>query len=250
MLSSVSGIFDQRPNRAPVHSTQKAFWYKRVLPGERRSLEEPTLSLGKDKTWPVLYPHGGYSILKQGVLHVIFDVGPLGYTSLAAHGHADSLSFCLAIGTDWWIVDPGTFCYHDQQAWFIRFYPSMYSSANNHLIGELTGLWVAAQVFNWGTESGQWSSFAKTTLEQQAILQIHPDGVNKEQALYYHLWVLEYFLVAWLVGERKGDPFSEDFRRTILRMNQFVRDVIPEGGLPPQIGDSDDGAVAVHWLAT
>ncbi len=44
----------------------------------------------------------------------------------------------------------GTVIY--QQAHFVRHYLSRYSSANNHLIGELTGLWVASQVFDLGPD--------------------------------------------------------------------------------------------------
>jgi len=47
----------------------------------------------------------------------VFDAGPLGYPSIAAHGHADALSFCLALEGDWWLVDPGTYAYHSEHGW-------------------------------------------------------------------------------------------------------------------------------------
>ncbi len=130
-----------------------------------------------------------------------------------------------------------------QQAYFIRNYLSLYSSANNHLIGELTGLWVACKVFGLGEHGKQWAEFARTMLEKQAKLQVHSDGVNKEQAIYYHLWVMEYFLFCWLVGERSGHSFSKEFQQTIEKMALFLRDLMPVGGYPPQIGDADDGTV-------
>jgi hypothetical protein len=130
-----------------------------------------------------------------------------------------------------------------RQARFIRNHLSLYSSANNHLIGELTGLWTACRIFNMGAEGECWGSQAKAELEREARLQIHEDGVDKEQAFYYHLWVLEYLFFAWLVGERTGEPFSFEFRERIEAMAQFLCDVAPEGGQPPQVGDSDDGFV-------
>ena len=130
-----------------------------------------------------------------------------------------------------------------QQAWFVRHYLSRHSSANNHLIGELTGLWVACQVFNLGDAGTRWARFAQGELEQQAKLQIHDDGVDKEQAIYYHLWVLEYLLFAWLTGERCGRSFTPSFRERILAMADFLHCVTPPGGQPPQIGDSDNGFV-------
>ena len=130
-----------------------------------------------------------------------------------------------------------------QHAWFIRHFLSRYSSANNHLIGELVGLWVASQVFDLGEKSQQWGSFAQQELEKQALDQNYSDGVNKEQAMYYHLWVLEYLLFAWLVGERCQQPFSQIFRNRMLRMSEFLADISLENGEPPQIGDSDNGFV-------
>jgi hypothetical protein len=130
-----------------------------------------------------------------------------------------------------------------QQAHFVRHYLSRYSSANNHLIGELTGLWVASQVFDMGPDGARWADLAQRELEREAGLQVHGDGVDKEQAFYYHLWVLEYLLFAWLVGERAGRPFAAEFRRRIADMAGFLRAVTPPGGEPPQVGDADDGCV-------
>jgi hypothetical protein len=48
---------------------------------------------------------------------VLFDAGPQGYSSLAAHGHADALSFTLSIGGRPVFVDPGTYCYHAEPDW-------------------------------------------------------------------------------------------------------------------------------------
>lgn len=130
-----------------------------------------------------------------------------------------------------------------RQARFVRDHLSRYSSANNHLIGELTGLWVATQVFDMGTEGAHWATLAHHALEQEAQRQVYPDGADKEQAIYYHLWVLEYLFLAWLTGERCGAHFSARFKQRILAMAGFVEAVAPPDGQPPQIGDSDDGFV-------
>jgi hypothetical protein len=130
-----------------------------------------------------------------------------------------------------------------QQCYFVRYFLSRYSSANNHLIGELTGLWTACCVFDLGTKGDTWRNFAEQELLTQARLQVFPDGVNKEQACYYHLWVLEYFIFAWITGERYGYPFPEAFRKVIIKMYYYLKDIAPDGGIPPQIGDADDGFV-------
>ena len=132
-----------------------------------------------------------------------------------------------------------------QHAYFIANYLSRYSSANNHLIGELTGLWVVCKVFDLGDEGGKWSSLAKTELIKESTKQVFKDGVSKEQASYYHLWVADYLLLVWLIGQHYGDSFDDAFRERITLMCQFLMDIKPSGGLVPQIGDSDDGHVVV-----
>ncbi len=130
-----------------------------------------------------------------------------------------------------------------QHAHFIRHYLSRHSSANNHLIGELTGLWVGCNVFDLGDEGETWAAQAKQELEAEAVKQVFEDGVNREQANYYHLWVMEYLFLNRLVGERYGNPFSDTFCSRVVAMERFISALRPVGGTVPQIGDSDDGVV-------
>ena len=130
-----------------------------------------------------------------------------------------------------------------QHAWFVANFLSRYSSANNHIIGELTGLWIACKVFDLGEDGKKWATQCKQELEDEFRKQNFLDGVNKEQATYYHLWVLEYGLVLKLIGERCQDSFSKEFNEIIAKMANFLRAVIPPNGEAPQIGDADDGFV-------
>lgn len=130
-----------------------------------------------------------------------------------------------------------------QQAYFVRNYLSRYSSANNHLIGELCGLWMTCRAFDLGEQGEEWARFAGRELEAEGRAQVFSDGVDKEQAIYYHLWVLEYLFLSWLVGERSGQGFTAEFRERIRRMSRFLQDISLENGEPPQIGDADDGFV-------
>jgi hypothetical protein len=68
------------------------------------------------------FPDGGYYILGAELetpqeIRVIADAGPLGYREIAAHGHADALSFTLSVGGQEFFVDPGTFAYHTEVEW-------------------------------------------------------------------------------------------------------------------------------------
>ena len=53
--------------------------------------------------------------------NLIFDHGPVGYLSIAAHGHADALALWLSIGGRQVIVDAGTYLYLSDRAWRDRF---------------------------------------------------------------------------------------------------------------------------------
>lgn len=66
------------------------------------------------------FPQGGYSVLRHKIrehdVHLVFDHGPLGYLSLAAHGHADALSIWLSIDGCPVFIDAGTWLYHSGEA--------------------------------------------------------------------------------------------------------------------------------------
>src|SRR5262249_21366163 len=52
-----------------------------------------------------------------GRLRLTMDVGPLGYLSTAAHGHADALAVTLSADGHELIIDPGTASYYGKPAW-------------------------------------------------------------------------------------------------------------------------------------
>jgi hypothetical protein len=121
--------------------------------------------------------------------------------------------------------------------WVSR-YRSYGSSANNHLIGELTGLLHAAK--RWpaleahiGTAQEIWNSLSACILDQFAH-----DGGNKEQALHYHLFAWEMSWHASQLMQLKSSPVIERLRRAA---EFFVRMVHPLESW--DYGDSDDAQV-------
>jgi hypothetical protein len=68
------------------------------------------------------FPLGGYYILgcdfeTDHEVRLTVDAGPLGFQTIAAHGHADALSFTLSVGGLEYLIDPGTYAYHTQGPW-------------------------------------------------------------------------------------------------------------------------------------
>jgi len=72
---------------------------------------------------PVMaFPQGGYYLLGHRFgtgqeVRIVVDCAPLGYLSIAAHGHADALSFTLSAAGEELLTDPGTYACHTQKIW-------------------------------------------------------------------------------------------------------------------------------------
>ncbi len=69
----------------------------------------------------VFYTGEGHFLFRKkeenGEIYMHFDAAPLGYLSIAAHGHADALSFILHIDGQPVFTDPGTYTYHTEPGW-------------------------------------------------------------------------------------------------------------------------------------
>jgi len=125
--------------------------------------------------------------------------------------------------------------------WMIAEHYSHGSSSNNHLIGEMAGLYIAASVWPVFAESARWRRMAKDILEREAVKQTFPGGLNREQAFSYHLFSLEFFLLCGLEGDRAGDPFSEGYIDGVRRMLEVIPLLTDAGGNLPRYGDEDHG---------
>ena len=118
---------------------------------------------------------------------------------------------------------------------------SRYSSANNHLIGEAAGLYVASCAWPCWSESETWRARARSILEREARRQVHEDGVTREQTTGYQVFVLQLLIIAGLAGELHGEPFSRSYWQVVRDMIGFLRSISDCSGRIPDFGDSDDG---------
>jgi uncharacterized heparinase superfamily protein len=127
--------------------------------------------------------------------------------------------------------------------YFIRKFHSRHSSANNHLVGEMAGLYTACTLWPVGPESNAWRAFARDKLVDEILRQTESDGVHRERAVEYQLLVCEFFLLAGSLGQATGDPFPPEFWERLSRMIEFVEAVRDRCGHFPLTGDSDNGQV-------
>jgi Heparinase II/III-like protein/Heparinase II/III N-terminus len=130
-----------------------------------------------------------------------------------------------------------------QHAQFVRGYFSLHSSANNHLIGEAAGLFIAALTWPHWPDMRAWLPAARAILEREALLQNAPDGVNREQAVSYQQFVLDFLLLPLLAGTANGQPFSIEYESRVEAMLEYLASIMDVRGNVPMLGDADDGLV-------
>jgi hypothetical protein len=120
---------------------------------------------------------------------------------------------------------------------------SRFSSANNHLIGEAAGVYVAASTWPLWAGMRTWGERCRTILEQECHKQNAPDGGNREQAFAYQTFVLDFLILAGLAARARGEDFSPVYWRRLEVMVDFLASMTDVAGRLPMIGDADDGYV-------
>ena len=128
---------------------------------------------------------------------------------------------------------------HAHQAWIATFH-SRGTSANNHLIAEMAGLLAASRAFPVFAESGRWSRNAAACLEREVWRQNFPDGVNREMAGDYHVFVAELFLVAGIEADASGPSLGERYWTGVSRMLNALAATVDVRGNGARQGDGDD----------
>jgi uncharacterized heparinase superfamily protein len=130
-----------------------------------------------------------------------------------------------------------------QHQYFICKFYSKYSSANNHLIGEMAGLYIASVIWPFYRESKTWGAMARDALVREMIRQVEPDGVGRELAVEYQLFILELLLMAGALGEVTADPFPRPYWQRLNHMVNFLSAISDHNGNLPLFGDGDSGQV-------
>jgi hypothetical protein len=131
--------------------------------------------------------------------------------------------------------------------YFIRAFYAKHSSANNHLVGEMAGLYIGAVCWPWFRESLGWQTFARQQLMHAITDQVGEDGVGKERATEYQLFILELFLLTGSLGHAVGDVFPPAYWQRMQDMAAFLEAVADRQGNVPLFGDGDSGQVISEY---
>jgi len=130
-----------------------------------------------------------------------------------------------------------------QHMHFARSNYSLFSSADNHLVGEAAGIYVGALTWPFWEEARSWKDEARQILEREAAKQFCSDGGNREQAVCYQKFSLEFMLAAGLCGRASGEEFSPGFWGRLEAGIVFLAALMDPAGNLPAIGDSDNAKV-------
>ncbi len=117
---------------------------------------------------------------------------------------------------------------------------SLYSSANNHLIGEVAVLFIVSKAFPFFNHSEKWKNESGKILIDEIKKQICSDGTNVEQAPNYLAFVLDFYLQAKLISNFHA---PQDILDKIEKSGEFLMNLV-DLNQEAQIGDCADDFVS------
>jgi hypothetical protein len=124
--------------------------------------------------------------------------------------------------------------------WLDRF-PSVHSSANNHLVAEGLGLVVASELVPDLPE--RYGRSGRAILAEAARTQFYDDGTGVEQSPTYAAFTLEMLLLGIVIERSRGREPTEEVGEAIARAAAHLNAMLDSGGRHPRIGDDDEGRV-------
>jgi hypothetical protein len=125
-------------------------------------------------------------------------------------------------------------------SWLAQF-PSRYSSANNHRVAEGLGLFLAGLILPPSLQQTGFETEGRHILEQEALLQIYPDGVGAEQSPTYQAFTMELIAFGQLVAQGLRKPLTRKVDDRLRAGAHFLAALQDGEGRVPAIGDDDEG---------
>lgn len=162
------------------------------------------------------FPKGGYTVAREDnegkELLWVLDHGPLGFLSIAAHGHADTLAVWLHIAGRPILVDGGTFAYYARPEW--RRYFRSTRGHNALSIGGADSSQTAG-AFNWAHKANAMVREFRSDLDTWVIEAEHDGFLSRHGVLHRRRLEKEshgvYVLTDMLVGERSPQDVEIGF---------------------------------------
>lgn len=126
------------------------------------------------------------------------------------------------------------------QGRYIERYLSTYFSPNTHLLGEATALFFLGTLCPQLSDAKRWQEQGWTILLEESERQVLKDGVYFEQALYYHVYALDFFLHSRILAQRNGLHIPGEFDEILKKMLNVIHR-LSESAPIESFGDDDGG---------
>ena len=117
---------------------------------------------------------------------------------------------------------------------------SLHSSANNHLIVELAGMFILGHMCPYLPQAKSWRDKAQIGLEREALLQFAADGGNREQSPPYGTWSLEWLSLCARIAACKNVAFKPATIDRLIKAAEALETICDQNDNFPHIGDDDD----------
>jgi hypothetical protein len=122
----------------------------------------------------------------------------------------------------------------------IECYLSTYFSPNTHLLGEAVALFFIGTLCPELPSAKRWRDLGWKIVTHEMQRQVQADGLHFEQSTYYHVYALDFFLHAAILGNINEMPMPEGFDAALERMLDALR-LLTRAGTAPRFGDDDGG---------
>ncbi|MGI5125219.1 alginate lyase family protein [Pseudonocardia sp. CA-107938] len=124
---------------------------------------------------------------------------------------------------------------------------SLYSSANNHLLGELVGIVTIALLHPELDVAQRLGPRASAALAREAERQILPDGMGAEQSAAYQVFAADLLLVPTALRRLRGAGSDDPISAALRRSAAHLRSIAAPGEPAQRFGDDDGGfALRLH----
>lgn len=233
--------------RTVAEGLDQAAWWMFGVAGRQRF----ATTAAADMPNGILLKNAGLAILRHGTTRVTVDAGPLGYLSLAAHGHADALAITVSSDGVELVVDPGSGTYSGHAA-PIR---SAFRGTGFHATVVVDGKdqSVAGGPFLWSRHTRSWFdhvdlSHALVTAEHDGYLA-QADPVRHRRAV---LMLEPDMIVVYDRLDAAGEhaisvrwPLDEALTAKIVAPGEVRAESSAQSGLILKVAGSNAGTISV-----
>jgi uncharacterized heparinase superfamily protein len=137
-----------------------------------------------------------------------------------------------------------------QQGTFIEKHLSFGSSAANHLLGELWGLFFLSHCFPNLPRAKHWQTLSVRGIENEIRRQFTTDGLHVERSISYHRYILEYLLLVFASAKNFGVNLSAGFVRKVQSALDAMTEFLNPSGEASLFGDcGHEITTDIHYLS-